>query len=538
MAIVAPSLGEAQFARAVAACTAVVGAENVHVTEPALEAYLDVYALDAGDGAYVASAAIRPGSTDEVRAIVRIANEHHITLWPISLGKNMSYGSAAPRTGGSFVLDLSRMNRVLEVNEKYGYALIEPGVSFFDLNNHLRAAGYDLWTSSPGRGWGSVLGNALERGLGYTPYGDHSAQVCGMEVVMPDGDLVRTGMGAMPESPMWNLYKGGFGPSFEGMFMQSNYGIVTKIGIWLMPAPEMYYGCWLSLENESDLGPFVDAVRPLRMDGTIPNPCRMSNSLMNAPILSLSKYYEGSGPLPADALARLVKDVGVGYWRIPFAVYGDEAVAEHNFQKASRAFRAAMPDVRIEVTKYARGATIANELDWSQAGIPRLPEYHVLQWPGAGGAHTNFSPVSPPSGADAEKQYRMAKSRYAEYGFNYLGGFIVGVRHLNHIAFVLFDKFNAEERSRVRALMRHLIADFAAEGYGEYRTHLEFMDDVANTYSFNHHAQMRLAERVKDALDPNGILAPGKQGIWPAGPGTPRSTRVVTDATVRSRHDG
>jgi 4-cresol dehydrogenase (hydroxylating) len=532
MAIVSPLQDEARFAQVVEAFSAVVGPDNVRVVESALEPYRDIYALDAGDGAFMASAAILPNSTEEVQAIVRVANEHRVALWPVSRGKNMSYGSAAPRTGGAFVLDLSRMNRVLEVNETYGYALIEPGVSFFDLNDHLRAAGHHLWTSSPGRGWGSVLGNALERGLGYTPYGNHADQVCGMEVVLADGDLLRTGMGAMPGSTSWNLYKGGYGPSFEGMFMQSNYGIVTKMGIWLMPAPEMYYAGWLSLENETDLGLFVDAVRPLRLDGTIPNPCRMSNSLMNAPILSLSKYYEGSGPLPADALARLVEDVGVGYWRVPFAVYGDEPVAEHNFQKASRAFRSAMPDVRIEVTRYARGETIANELDWSQAGIPRLPEYHVLQWPGPGGAHTNFSPISPPSGADAEKQYRMVKSRYAEYGFNYLGGFVVGVRHLNHIAFVLFDKFNADERSRVRNLMRHLIADFAAEGYGEYRTHLEFMDDVARTYAFNDHAQLRLAERVKDALDPNGVLAPGKQGIWPASQREAFGRETTTSAPI------
>jgi 4-cresol dehydrogenase (hydroxylating) len=54
-----------------------------------------------------------------------------------------------------------------------------------------------LWLSVPGNSWGSVAGNALDRGLGYTPYGDHSARICGLEAVLPDGGLVRTGMGAM-----------------------------------------------------------------------------------------------------------------------------------------------------------------------------------------------------------------------------------------------------------------------------------------------------------------------------------------------------
>lgn len=50
---------------------------------------------------------------------------------------------------------------------------------------------------------------------------------------------------------------------------------------------------------------------------------------------------------------------------------------------------------------------------------------------------------------------------------------------------------------------------------GEYRTHLAVMDQIAATYNFNDNAQMKLNEQFKNALDPKGILAPGKSGIWP-----------------------
>jgi 4-cresol dehydrogenase (hydroxylating) flavoprotein subunit len=85
-------------------------------------------------------------------------------------------------------------------------------VSFSDLYTDLRSIGSSLWISVPELSWGSVIGNALERGFGYAAGADHSAQICGMEVVLADGQVVRTGMGAMTGNRAWPLYKGGFGP--------------------------------------------------------------------------------------------------------------------------------------------------------------------------------------------------------------------------------------------------------------------------------------------------------------------------------------
>ncbi|KAL5382165.1 hypothetical protein PMIN06_012013 [Paraphaeosphaeria minitans] len=64
-------------------------------------------------------------------------------------------------------------------------------------------------------------------------------------------------------------------------------------------------------------------------------------------------------------------------------------------------------------------------------------------------------------------------------------------------------------------MMKEMIEEAAAKGYGEYRTHLAMMDQIAATYSFNNNDNMKLNEIIKDALDPKGILAPGKNGIWP-----------------------
>jgi 4-cresol dehydrogenase (hydroxylating) len=81
---------------------------------------------------------------------------------------NFGYGGASPRVAGSIIVDLNRMNQVLQVDEDAGYALVEPGVSFSALHEHLRSVGSSLWVSVPDLSWGSLTGNALERGFGYT----------------------------------------------------------------------------------------------------------------------------------------------------------------------------------------------------------------------------------------------------------------------------------------------------------------------------------------------------------------------------------
>jgi 4-cresol dehydrogenase (hydroxylating) flavoprotein subunit len=100
------------------------------------------------------------------------------------------------------------MNKVIEVNGEYAYAIVEPGVTFMDLYTYIQKHKLKLWISTPALGWASVIGNCLDRGFGYTPTGEHSQMQCGMEVVLPDGQIIRTGMGALSSGSTFALYKG------------------------------------------------------------------------------------------------------------------------------------------------------------------------------------------------------------------------------------------------------------------------------------------------------------------------------------------
>jgi 4-cresol dehydrogenase (hydroxylating) len=144
---------------------------------------------------------------------------------------------------------------------------------------------------------------------------------------------------------------------------------------------------------------------------------------------------------------------------------------------------------------------------------------HLTEWrertPGTG-SHTGFSPVLPLRGRDAIVAAQAIRARVEEYGFDYMGAFHAGQRYMNHIVELIWDGSDAAQVSAVRELFARLITDAAAQGHGEYRTHLAFMDLVAQQFDWEGHALLRLQQKIKDAVDPNGILAPGKSGVWPA----------------------
>ncbi len=508
--ILPPGVTASAFDQALKAFAGIVGDEWVLVTDQDREAYRDFFSFS--DTHHLASGAVAPASAEQIRALVQIAAQYRIPLWPISRGKNLGYGAAAPLLSGSLVLDLSRMKKI-EVDVENDTVLVEPGVGFYDLYHHLQERNIPLWLSVPGNSWGSVCGNALDRGVGYTTYGDHTSRICGLEVVMPDGDLVRTGMGAMAGAPTWQLYRYGFGPAWDQMFVQSNFGIVTKMGLWLMPEPESLRGFDLEFDKPEDLEWVVDTVAPLRRDGTLQQSPSIGNWLRQAAVLTTRKeWYDQPGALPDSVIEAIRKRFNIGWWSISVRFYGPDEVTAASEKVVSRAFEG-RPVLSRKDAVWHRGQP-REQSAW--AGVPTTMPLQNANWHGGRGGHVGFSPVMPTNGRLALSQFQRTYARYNEFGMDYHGSFALGERHTTNVNQVLFNKDDPQMLKRVQQFFHALVNDATRERYGEYRTHIEYMDLVADTYDFNHHALRRLNEKIKNALDPHGILAPGKSGIWPA----------------------
>jgi 4-cresol dehydrogenase (hydroxylating) flavoprotein subunit len=495
-----------------------LGQERVLTSEEQLREFRDPFQFGAWDQ-YTGSAVLQPTTVEEIQEIVRIANRHGVPLWPHGQGRNNGYGGPAPRLRGTVVVSLRGMNRVLEINDECAYAVVEPGVRWFDLYDAIKAGGHELMLSIADVGWGSVIGNTLDHGITYMPYGVDMGMQCGMEVVLANGELMRTGMGAMPGNRAWHVYKRGLGPTPDQLFMQSNYGIVTKMGVWLMPYPEVYMPLWLRVWRDEDLAAVVDTLRSLMLDDTIRMvPQIMNTILLGSVMTERTKWWQGEGPIPDELIDKMARELEIGRWIMRFALYGDEAVVDHRFGKLKAAFER-IPGADVWGTKCAPAdiPNLEHPVERVQGGVPSLDLNQLTAWYGGEeGGHIGFSPVAPLTGADAVKLRDLLRGMVNEAGLDYIVAMIpVNARSFVHVTLIIFDTKNEPQTRAAYDVAKRLVRDAAKLGYGEYRAHLDFMDLAQDQYSWGDHAYRRFCETIKDALDPNGILSPGKQGIWP-----------------------
>ncbi|KAI1334631.1 vanillyl alcohol oxidase [Xylariaceae sp. FL0016] len=533
--VLPPGVSRDDFARALEKLVAVLG-KNAVFTGKDLKEYVDPYDIpEAGKLRSVPSAAVCPSSVSEIQEVLKVANEYLIPVWTFSRGKNLGYGGPAPRVPGCMALDLHRMDKVLEINEKFAYAVVEPGVTFGDLYTHLTDKKAKLWPSVASLGWGSVVGNALDRGLGFVPTGVHHENIVGMEVVLANGDVVRTGQFAMSNSKAAHCTKLTFGPTselektpmFDGLFLQSNLGVVTKMGVSLTPQPQAYMACSFDMPEFEDIETIVDVFGEMRRNGTLPFITYVFHINEWASIFGKrSDWWKGEGPIPDWRLKELQKELDVGHWTLKFGLYGATGVIEAHYEEVLRVVTERAPTGRLQKAIFSGADGGLLEADsvpqphgGIRVGVPSMWSIPMVNYYNARddsvGAHGAYSPIVPLDGKTVLEWAKTAKGIYEAQGFDLLCDFFMHEKFALFVCMLCFDKTSAEQRKGTDTIFHDLFKAGSKRGFAKYRAHINHMDQNAELFDFNDHAYRRFVETIKDSLDPNGILSPGKMGIWP-----------------------
>ncbi len=199
---------------------------------------------------------VLPASTNEVQQIVRLAASAGVPVVPMGGGLVLS-GLTVPQKGG-IVLDMKRMNRILEVNEQSHYAVVEAGTSQGMLDAYLRRRHPGLKHSLPDAPpVATIAGNIAIHGSGHLSQsegGFHSEMVTGLEVVIGTGEVVR--LGSCSTVPGW--FSRAPLPDLAGLFLGWNgtTGVITKVGIKLYPRPKNH-DVLIYMTEDIDLAPVV-----------------------------------------------------------------------------------------------------------------------------------------------------------------------------------------------------------------------------------------------------------------------------------------
>jgi (+)-pinoresinol hydroxylase len=531
MPLLPPDVSSKSFSEAISQFQTAVGKEWVFTSDEDVALYKDAYSPFWGEKQEIlVSAAVAPNTAEEVSKVVRLANNYKIPIYPIGTGKNLGYGGSAPNVSGSVVLDLKRLNRVIEVDDKRHFAIVEPGVAYFDLYRYIQDRGLKVWVDTPDPGWGSVVGNALDHGVGYTfgAFRDHFYSHCGMEVVLPSGEIVRTGMGALPNAKTWAEYHYGAGPYVDGLFSQGNYGVVTKMGFHLMPAPDAYLNGQVIVPKRRDIIPLVEGTNKLEHAGVIGMPGYGSPlggfGAPPDPQLRALLSREG-GPAIAE-IEEYGQKAGRGYFSVNLQFYGAPKVVRAQWEYAKEVY-GNIAGVQFKDGEFFEFPLTKEQLDRAHKvalGIPNLSQFTIGARsplnPSPRDGHIWFSPIIPKTGeAILEAQEVFMKAFRDNKMPQMITPFSAPATWMFR-AFIMIMGFpiyrnNIEENKKIRDLFHHLIEVAAEHGWGEYRTPPAFQQQVTDVYSYNNHSLRRFQETLKDAVDPNGIIAAGRYGIWP-----------------------
>ncbi len=301
----------------------IAGAGNFADSPEVLEAYSrDSSLAPPGAPTYV----VKPKDASEVQKIMQLANENLIPVVPVSSQVHFT-GAAIPKQGG-IVVDLSRMNRVLEIDELNRRVRVEAGTTWEQLTAELGKRGYRMIMPLAPHALRSVVTDYLEREVPTNTVYDYGEPLQSMEVVWPTGEIFRTGSASVtgyPDSPSKGANPSGPGLDFYRLLQgaQGTMGIVTWANLKIELMPRIDKVLFAPVRELNYALDFLYRILRLR----IGQECLLLNNINLASIISedMSRDFEGlRASLPPWTLALVIS--GLQYRPEQKIAYEEQAI--------------------------------------------------------------------------------------------------------------------------------------------------------------------------------------------------------------------
>lgn len=430
------------------------------------------YSYDASMNVYRPDAAVWPESTEQVLAIVKFANENKIPVTPRGAGTSLS-GGVVPIKGG-VIIDLSKMNKILEVSIENRYARVQAGVVCDDLNRELARHGFtfppDPASSSVATIGGNVATNA--GGIKGAKYGTTRDYVLGLQVVLPTGELMRTGSYTMKCVSGYDLAK-----LFIGA--EGTLGVITEVTLKINPLPRHAMTAVATYARLEDAG---KAIFQTMTSGVIPSVMEIMDKV------TLQSIRENTDIALPDAEAMILTETDGFTWEeVEAQMEVVLGILKNNHPVEIKTARDEKDRLNLWKARKSAYATLARVshsfvLDDVTVPISRIPELLV----GIQGISQNYGIV------------------VATFGH-------AGDGNLHpQILYNEYDPDQVERTHKVEKEIFHLAISLNGTLSGEHGIGIS----KANYMTLEHDpVEMDLMRRIKKTLDPNNIMNPGKRAL-------------------------
>jgi glycolate oxidase len=447
---------------------AIVGAEHVRADEGALVTFsTDATPLERGRPDVV----VFPATTEEVAAVLRVANERRVPVVPRGSGTNLSAGTVPHR--GGIVLVLTRMNALKELSDGDLVAVCEPGLRTIELAQAAAARGL-LFPPDPGSQTTATLGGNVAEcsgGLRALKYGVTRDYVLGVEAVLATGEVIRSGGRLVKDVAGYDLRRLLCGS-------EGTLAVMTELTLRLVPAPE---ATGTGMAYFPDLGDAARAVSRVLANGILP-----------VTLEFLDQVCIGS----VEDFAHIGLDTSAGALLI-FGQDGDPRAIERDMARMAEACEA---EGATEVRLAGSAAEAAEVLEARRAALPSLSRLEPL---------TILEDATVPRSRIAEMVAHIQEiAQRHELKIGTFGH--AGDGNLHPTA--VLDPADADAVERAHAAFAEIFAkalELDGSITGEHGVGLVKLRYLEQQLGRDHVALLR---RIKAAFDPNGILNPGKLG--------------------------
>lgn len=427
------------------------------------------YSYDGSFGAYIPEIILQPVSTEEVAGIVKLANDMKIPVYPRGRGTSLS-GGPLPVHGG-MVLDFSRWTQKLIIDPEDTVAIVSPGVITADIDREAQRHGL-MYPPDPSSSHVSTIGGNLAENAGGPrglKYGVTKDYVLGLEIVTPEGDIIRTGGRTVKNVTGYDLTKLIVGS-------EGTLGIITEATLQLIPRPQATQTMMVIFDDIIDAGKAISAVLT---SGILPSKMEIMDQ---ASIRAVEEFQPIGLPIDVDAIILIeldghpiaIRDESEQVKQVCLEVGAREAIIARDEESAVNLWKArklvSPAIVRKKPTKISEDATIPRS---------KIPEMF--------------------------RRLQEIKAKY-EIDLVVFGHAGDGNLHPN----IITDKQDKEEMKRVEKAVAEIFSAAIELGgtlsgeHGIGTMKAPFMEMELGE------AGLDMMKRMKTAWDPNNIMNPGK----------------------------